>query len=461
MKPELKDNIAIFRPAVDLEMENAKRVCTVLKANAITLKSLELKAVLLSLKGVRKIDESSLFMILDSLEDLQKGLEVEVGIIDYSPLRFEALKKKILKTQIALFKNFTVAYTFIHQKKHKRIEKIILYDENQMLREFVFGDLVAKGYKVEIIESRDKFDQMAGTHEQNTLFVSDTHLDLSASFIPSKIENGLVKYTLHSNVGHKFELYFNFIAHQKRLMEGYKLFVFDASDVESINLKATGQLISLSLQSVKTGARLVILGLREGLISKVVKAQMDRVGILFFKETQEIMKLAELKKLLKVQARSTGLTKKLVAALPVFIDAALETFESLTGAKAVKKSHKISACAIDSESRIVSSSLGFEGDINGSLILIFSEEIARSAAEMLLGEGDCPFEELQDAISEFANIIGGRAKALMADQDQQITIAIPKTFDSPESLSEFLGDKNGIQINLEMNGNPVILFLTY
>lgn len=460
MKPELHDKIAIYHPDVSIDGKNGAALAASLKASAAILKSLELVAVLLSLRNVKSIDESGISLLLSSLEELRKTIGADVGIIDYSAQWFNDIKTLIGKRDISLYKNFEVAHLLLNSKKHHRFDKAVVFDENEMFRQLLESELSAKGYKVVSANSRGEFEQLAKKNEYGTIYISDTHLDLMQNFIPTKILKGVVLYDMQSEADVKFINHFNFLAHQSRIKDGYKLFVFDAKELTKLNPKVIDFLISLSLQGQKFESKIILLGASVQILPKPLRAKLEQAGIGSIESMETVFSDSKYKALRK-EEKSKGLTKKLVSSLPIFIDASLETFETLVGAKATKKSHKINKYKIENRESLVAASLSFEGELDGVLVLVFNESIARKASESLLGDANVSFEELLDAISEFSNIIGGRAKALLAERDTHITIAIPKTFDNKEALSKFLAEKDGVQIDLELNGDPIVMFLTY
>jgi len=461
MKPELVDKIAIFRPTMQLDGDYGKKMGTQLTSAAPVLKNLKLQAVLFSLQNVPKYDNSGINYIATALENLQDVLEIETGFLDYDDKFFKNFLSSNSSSSIGLYKNFEMARILIDSKKHQNYNNIVIFEENTMLLELLVGELKGRGYKVEVANSRKDFDKMFSQRKSDTVFICDIHMDLVGNFIPTVIQNGAVVYELQKKLDSKMEQSFNFTAFNSKLADGFKLFVFDAKSVTQVGSSIYDFFISLALQSVKYNGKIVITGLNKRFLPKMLEDKLKKSGIIIFESLASIWSDPDLKKLQKANGVSKGLTKKHVAALPVLVEASLETFESLTGLKATKKGHKISTCILDLKGRIVAASLGFRGEVTGNLVLIFNEPIAKKMAEMMLGDENCSFEELLDATSEFANIIGGRCKALLAERGEQINIAIPKTFDSLTKLTTFLEDKNGIQIELEIDSDPMVIFLTY
>ena len=89
------------------------------------------------------------------------------------------------------------------------------------------------------------------------------------------------------------------------------------------------------------------------------------------------------------------------------------------------------------------------------------EAIAKEAALMMLGEEANSSTELLDVVSEFTNIIAGRSKALLSEDETTISISLPKTCKNFSELMTTLGNRQGVQIDLLLNNKPLYLFLTH
>ncbi|WP_236619712.1 hypothetical protein [Lebetimonas sp. JS085] len=73
------------------------------------------------------------------------------------------------------------------------------------------------------------------------------------------------------------------------------------------------------------------------------------------------------------------ITKELVELLPYFVKSTIETIELLTGIEAKKEKPEYTEIEIDTNKNYVSSSIGFYGDVDGLMILIFAEELSKNS----------------------------------------------------------------------------------
>lgn len=460
IKPVLKDDIAIYYPEKSLKYEGRKEIEKIFEGSVTTIKGLNVKAAIISFSSITELDDGGITALAKALQKLNDSHEIVTAAIDYKSSDFVLIKEIFAKYSIPLFQTFEAAKLFLNQQKLQHIKNILIYEKDDLLRELISGELSTKGYTIKLINSAEEFEKLSKIKSAGTIFITDTFYDASQNFIQIKPYKGAITYLLPEKVDKRIESYFHLQAHNQKVKDGYKLFIFDCLKVKNINPHGLEYITSLSMQSAKLGIKVAIANLADPLIQNAMKDKMTKAGVLFGTTLDVLLSNPSIKPLIKSQEQG-GLTKKLISSLPIFINAAVATFESLTGGSAIKKSHKIDALKIEAKETLVAAELSFDGEISGHLVLIFNESIAKEVAMSLLGDDQCSFEELLDVVKEFSNIITGKAKALLAEQDISTTLSTPKTFKSTAELSKFVGDKKGIDIDMELNGHPVRLFLTY
>ena len=133
--------------------------------------------------------------------------------------------------------------------------------------------------------------------------------------------------------------------------------------------------------------------------------------------------------------------------LPRFINATVNTLEMMTNAKAEKTDAKVNTLSIDSTKGKLASSIGFYGNLDGLVILIFPLNIAKKSCELLLGEKTDNIEDILDTLAEFVNIIAGRVKSLLADQGISVDITLPRTYENVDELLITVNERKGVQVN--------------
>jgi CheY-specific phosphatase CheX len=155
-----------------------------------------------------------------------------------------------------------------------------------------------------------------------------------------------------------------------------------------------------------------------------------------------------------------ALNKVLVNELPRFINATASTMEMMTNSKAQKQDVKVDTLKISDSNNKLASSIGFYGNLDGMVILVFPLNIAKKACELLLGEKTDNIEDILDTLAEFVNIIGGRVKALLADQGIRVDITLPRTYEHVEDLLKTVEGRKGVQVNLAFENESFSFFLT-
>ncbi len=461
MRPTIKHNIAIYAPNIHLEMKEAKKICEIFISSSATIRSLSIRAIYFSFENIKRIDEGAIILIAKVLLALQDKVSVPVAFIGYNKAQFAKLKALFPNRSISLFKNDSIASFLLGIQMPPLQQKIIYYDNDGMIQTLISHELKVKGYEVICVNNPQVFLEKYKEFSDKAFYIYDIYFDVTESFIPTTIQNGMVIYTLYKKTDRNIALYFNLQAHNSRLREGYRAFVFDVSQIQDFNLGALDFIMSLALNNVRYEACIAICGLEN--LNREKKDLCKRSGIYFFANLQECKEDLRIKEAIKkhqaFQQKRKGLTKQLVAQLPVFINAAIETFSSLSGGEAKKKDYKVTIYNKTGQKDIMGAMISFEGDVSGIVTLCFSKEIVKKASLMLLGEESKSDEELLDVIKEFTNIIAGRSKTILSEHNLSIGISLPKACKSEEEIAQMLVGKHGVQVDLLLNDEPLVLFL--
>lgn len=464
MRPVIKHDIAIYAPDVRLEMKEAKEICGVLISNSATIRSLALKAVYFSFEHIEQFDEGATILVAKALLAMQNQVSIAVAFVGYNDTQFTKLKSLFPNKSLPLFRTENMANLLLGLKIPPLNQNIIYYDADGMMQTLISRELTAKGYDVICVNSGEEFVQKRRQYLDKAVYLYDIYFDVTSNFIPVTINNGIVTYTLYKKADKNISLFFNIQAHNARLRDGYKVFIFDASETTDFNLVVIDFIMSLALNNVKFEACIAICGLKIPL-DHSKQELCARSNILFFDDMNKCINDPKIKEFANAhratKAKTQGLTKHLVAQLPVFVNAAIETLSSLTGGEAKRTDYKVTKYVKNNQADIMAAMITFEGDVNGIVALCFSKAIVKEASMMLLGEESQSDEELLDVISEFTNIIAGRSKALLAENDILIGISLPKAFKNEEEVEKVLEGKQGVQINLLLNDKSLVLFLTH
>ncbi|MFT5835256.1 MAG: CheY-specific phosphatase CheX [Sulfurimonas sp.] len=156
------------------------------------------------------------------------------------------------------------------------------------------------------------------------------------------------------------------------------------------------------------------------------------------------------------------LSKKLIINLPIFMDTAVETLVSFTGMKAQKTSHSIKGFDTSLDVDNICAVMHFKGDLEGFFTLVFPKDIAIIALESLLGETveENDIGTLKDGVGEFCNIITGATKTAFYKKDIKLIFDLPKTYNTLKATQEYIGDNNGVWIDMQLAGKAFYMFIT-
>jgi len=161
------------------------------------------------------------------------------------------------------------------------------------------------------------------------------------------------------------------------------------------------------------------------------------------------------------EKRNFNLSRAMIGNLPTFIDTAVDTLVTITALEAKKLSHGIKPFYDNILDETISSVMKFNGDLDGSFILIFPNYLAKKAIEAMLGESleDDNTEEIMDGIGEFCNIITGSTKTHLAKKNINVIFELPKTSVSLNETKALIAPNNGIWIDMELSDEPFYMFI--
>jgi CheY-specific phosphatase CheX len=326
-------------------------------------------------------------------------------------------------------------------------------------------ELFDYGHNPVIAQSRKEFDEKKQNRDLYYAIIDDTYLGMFGQKIATRVTGNAIIYTVANFLDAEIGNTFNIAYHTNSLNVGFRLFIFDAYKVVSMNVHALNFFTKLASSAAEYNATICFVGLTFEKTPESFKHDLEDAGILFFDQMEDILKnkqlLEELGGSSSANAKQTRtLNKALVNELPQFIDATVSTIGMMTNAKAVKNGVNIQNLEVQNISGQFASSIGFYGDVDGMIILIFPKTIAKKTCELLLGENVEDEESILDSLAEFVNIIGGRAKVLLGEKKQRVDITLPRTYKDVGSLMEMAQNKKGVQVNLDFEGSQFIFFLT-
>lgn len=463
MRPLLKQRIALYSPQGFLDGANTQALFSIEELEHA--KQLNIDMMLVSLKRVIFFNKNGIDTFVQLLQEVRQSLHIAVGFCDYDTNKFRALLKFYDDSlNFSLFKTFEIATLFSPTNSSKKND-ILLWHEDAQQRSTMAIELFDLGHNPIIAQSLSEFNEKKRQTKLYTHTVEETHLGLFGQKVASRVSGNAIIYTISNFIDANIAESFSYEYHNNSLFVGFRLFIFDAYKVIAMNVHGINFFTKISTAAAEFNATICIVGLNFDKTPLPFKEELEDAGILFFDTLDQILKDKEtLKEVTGIDGTSStkkrSINKLLVAELPRFIDATVNTIAMMTNKEAIKSSAKVQPLNCEGTEESLASSIGFYGDLDGMLALIFPTVIAKKACELLIGESSDETEEILDALAELVNIIGGRVKSLLQEKQTNVDITLPRTYENIEDIKNILSDNKGVQINLDFEGEQFIFFLT-
>ena len=463
MKAVVKNGIAIFSPQGFLDGNNTSSFLSIEDVESAT--KLKADIILVSLKRVIFFNKNGLDTFIKLFSKIRKKNNASVGFCDYDRKKYVTIKN-FYKDDInfSLFKSLDIAYLFSSSFKNQN-KNVLLYSSDRSQRSAMAIELHDNGHNPIIAQSQEEFDEKKSKKESYDYIIDSTFLGQMGQKIGTRVTGNAIIYTVTSFLDAEINDKFNIEYHNNSLNVGFRLFIFDAYKVKSINIHALNFFSKLSTSAAEYNATICFVGMKFDKTPESFKDTLEDSGIIFYDHMNDILENKELLKELGASSAANikskrALNKKTVTELPNFINAAAITIEMMTNSKAIKQSASVHNLIIEDKKAKVASSIGYYGDMDGMVILIFPEGIAKKACELLIGENTDDLELILDTLAELVNIVGGKIKTLLANENIHVNITLPRTYQDIDSLLEVIENRKGVQVELSFNDDKFLFFLT-
>lgn len=463
MRAVVKDRVGVFYPQGFLDGNNAPSYLTIEDIKAT--EQLNVDMLLVSLKKVVFFNLNGIDVFVKLLQRVKAKNHIDVGICDYDQKKYESimayykdnLSFSLFNTQ-EIAELFTASYT--NQGK-----TLLLFSEDPSQRSAMAIELYDNGHNPIIAQTKEDFIEKSANPDAYDVIIKNTHLGLMGQKVATRVTGNAIIYTVSGFLDAEIGSTFNIAYHTNSLNVGFRLFIFDAYKVLSMNIHAVNFLSKLCSAAAEYNATICFVGMTFEKTPLAFKEELEDAGMMFFDDMDDILQDKELLEELGGSSAASGknkrsLTKMVVQELPDFIDATVSTIEMMTNAKAVKKSADIQKLFIEDINTKMASSIGFYGGIDGMIILIFPKDVAKKSCALLLGEETDDVNQILDALAEFVNIIGGRTKTLLSEKHISVDITLPRTYADVSSLLEVVDSKKGVQVDMAFNTDHFTFFLT-
>lgn len=463
MRAVVKNGIGIFHPQGFLDGNASATYLSIEDIEATINNNADM--ILVSLKKVIFFNRNGLDSFVKMFHKVRSKNRTTVGFCDYDSKKYDAIMK-FYKNELSfsLFKTHEIASLFAQSYKAQN-KNVLVYSEDKSQCAAMAIELHDNGHNPIVAQTQEEFLKKAEAENAYDEIIDNTYLGQMGQKVATRVTGNAIIYTVTAFLDAEIGNTFNIAYHNNSLNVGFRLFIFDAYKVVSMNIHALNFFSKLSSAAAEYNATICFVGMTFEKTPKEFKHTLEDSGIMFFAQMDDILKNKELLEDLGASCAATTKTKRAinkvtVAELPNFIDATVGTIEMMTNAKAVKKDVQIHNIVIENKEGSIASSIGYYGDMDGMIVLVFPLEIAKKACELLIGEETQDTELILDMLAELVNIVGGKVKTLLGDAGINVDITLPRTYPSIESLLEIADNKRGVQVDLLFNNDKFLFFLT-
>ena len=463
MRAVVKNGIGVFHPQGFLDGNAALSLLSVDDIEATINTNADM--ILVSLKRVIFFNRNGLDAFVKMFQKVRAANHIVVGFCDYDKKKFDAIQT-FYKNELmfSLFQTLEIAELFSSSFRNQQ-KNVLLFSEDKSQRAAMAIELHDNGHNPVIAQTLDEFKEKSKNPDAYDVIIQDTYLGQMGQKVATRVTGNAIIYTVSSFLDAEIANTFNIEYHNNSLHVGFRLFIFDAYKVVSMNVHALNFFSKLASSAAEFNATICFVGMSFDKTPKEFKETLEDSGIMFFDQMDDILQNKELLDELGASSAAASknkraLTKPVVTELPNFIDAAVATIEMMTNSQALKNAAKVDELVIENKEGKLSSSIGFYGDIDGMVVLVFPLGIAKKACELLIGEDTDDQELILDTLAELVNIVGGKIKTLLADAGIRVDITLPRTYPDVDGLLEITNGKKGVEVDLTFNDDRFLFFLT-
>ncbi len=464
MKPVIKkQTVAIFMPQGFIDGQNANSFITLQDIQFIQAKKFEM--VLISFKKVISFNKNGIAFFEKVLRDLHAKIKCDIGICDLNKQHYDQIKYFFNDdVPFSLFDTEDNALLFTREGTQKQNNNsVLIWKEDSSQRSIIAIELFDRGYNPVVAQTYNDYLSLKKNEDTYLAILDKIHFGLTTNMIAAqKVRNTVIYYLkdyLDGDILEQFDLTY----HQNCLKIGFKTFMFNAMRVSSFNIHASNFFFKLSAEGAEYGALFAFVGLDTSKVPPSFIQELEDAGYLFFEREEDFYNDEDVKAVEKEATagkKGKKLSKNLVSHIAQFTEATVHTLQVMTSIIPKKHDVKVQPLTIEDEDKqYMASSIAIYGELEGMITIVMEKSLVTRACEILLGDVNSD-EMLQDGLSEIVNVITGKSKSLLSDENVSINITIPRNFDNLEDVHKTVGPKKGIQINFTFEDQPFTFFLS-
>jgi len=438
-----------YRPQGFLDSSLAAEIITPLDIQFFEKRGI--KCVLIDFLKIISANMKSIKELNSMLEILYKK-DIECAIFNVNKNTLNVIKN--LKNIYFHYFESEIILKLFCDEDYLEYRQICISKKNED-RDTILFNLVKKGYNPKIVEDFSECDEDA-------IKIEKTFMSRVFNNVSGMVKDNVVYFYFDGFLDREIEKHFDLEYFRRMLLIGFRVFVFDMNNVKGLNIHAVNFLSKLGVEAAEYSALMAIVGLDKKILKERFKEELEFVNYLFFKDMNELISSEEYKDAIEnveIVYKRSKLTKNFIKLLPFFVNATISTIELMTGVEATKEPPKIKEVNLDFDKEYVASSIGFYGDNDGVMILVFTKELAKKISYILIGEEFESDEELSDMLGEFANIIVGSVKRELKKHEVNINLTLPKLFNDIENLKKLVYKRKGVEVKFYFKNEEFYFYL--
>ncbi|MEO1937459.1 MAG: chemotaxis protein CheX, partial [Sulfurimonas sp.] len=350
MRATLKDGVGVFHPQGFLDGGASASLLSIEDIEA-TLK-LNADMILVSMKNVIFFNRNGLDTFVKLFQKVRAANHIIVGFCDYDRKKYDTIMK-FYKDELmfSLFKTQEIATLFASSFKNQS-KNVLLYSDDKSQRAAMAIELHDNGHNPIVAQTKEEFTEKTKAENAYDIIIDDTFLGQMGQKVATRVTGNAIIYTVSSFLDAEIGNTFNIVYHNNSLNVGFRLFIFDAYKVVSMNVHALNFFSKLSSAAAEYNATICFVGMTFEKTPLTFKETLEDSGIMFFNQMDDILQDKELLQELGASSAAVvknkrALNKVIVTELPNFIEATVGTIEMMTNSKAHKEAAKIDTIAIE------------------------------------------------------------------------------------------------------------------
>lgn len=440
-RPDIQLNIATYKLNGQLDCSGADELIKRVDNHLSILRGMRIEGVLLSFKGITKIDKESLFKVIKYFSMFHVKLRCVIGFCDYSSKIYPVLKQLVKSSPLGLYKNMDVMALAIGTSNASVHTSVLVYSDNVDERQAIASTLISNNYFVIMAVTAKDFEKKSSDKDRFDRFISDSYFSNIHEDVTISFEKNIFSYEFQGTLDNTISKRVNIDDFQYRLSLGYTVIVLDFTNIYHMNLRAAYFILELLKIAEPYNVLTCCVELNSEKIDNNALGILDKCPIWIFDTHAQVYEdpevIAKISSILP--SYSTGISKELLAFIPLFITASMQSLEIYEIPKSAKGSPKqVKVNALYAIKPTIISHITFSGDFEGELFFLYTKPSVNTLIKHILVDfDDYVIEDYLDAMTEFVNSVTGKLKSNIRKNYKCIQFGLPQ---SSTLIQDFISD---------------------